>query len=72
MNFINEIEDEETKMAVYISIANDLLAEDRKKETIKLIKFINNRIMKGRVREATDMGTVYDEQMIEELYNKNL
>jgi len=50
LNFINEIDDEEVKGAVYISIANDLIYEGMGEEAIKIAEFIDDKILKERAR----------------------
>ena len=50
MNFINGIREEEIKAAVYLSIANDLINEGKKEEAMKIAEFMNDKILKGRIK----------------------
>jgi len=49
MNFINEME-EEIRTSVYISIAEDLIDEGRREEAMKIAEFMNDRLLRGRIR----------------------
>ena len=51
VNFINDIENEEIRAAVYISIANDLIEEGREKDAMKIAEFMNDRLLKERIRK---------------------
>lgn len=51
LKFIDEIEDNEAKMAVYISIANDLAGEGRENDAVKIAEFMNDRLLKERIRK---------------------
>jgi len=50
LNFIDRIDDEEVKGGVYISLANDLIYEGMKEEAIKIAEFIDDKILKERIR----------------------
>jgi len=52
LNFINEIDDEEVKGAVYISIANELIHEGMEKEAMEIAEFIGDKILKERIRRG--------------------
>ncbi|HEC82629.1 MAG TPA: hypothetical protein ENI53_01940 [Thermoplasmatales archaeon] len=51
MNLINEIENEEMRAEVYISIANDLIEEGREEDAMKIAEFMNDRLLKERIRK---------------------
>ena len=50
LNFINEMDDEEVKEVVYISIANDLIYEGMEEEAMKIADFIDDKMLKERIR----------------------
>ncbi|RLF43468.1 MAG: hypothetical protein DRN29_10115, partial [Thermoplasmata archaeon] len=50
LNFINEMDDEEVKGIVYISIANDLIYEGMEEEAMKIADFIDDKMLKERIR----------------------
>ena len=49
MKFINEMENEEIRAAIYISIANDLIEEGREGDARKIAEFMNDRLLKERI-----------------------
>jgi len=52
LNFINEIDDEEVKGAVYISLANDLIYDGMEEEAMKIAEFVDDKILKERIRRG--------------------
>lgn len=55
LKFIDEIEDEEMKMSVYISIANDLLGEGREEDAMRIAEFFDDKILKERIGKIKDI-----------------
>jgi len=51
MKFINEIENEEIRVAAYISVANDLIEEGREEDAMKIAEFMNDSLLKERIRK---------------------
>lgn len=49
LNFIKEIENEEVKGAVYISLANDLIYDGMEEEAMKIAEFMDDKILKERI-----------------------
>lgn len=52
LNFINEIDNEEVKGAMYISIANELIYEGMEGEAMEIAEFIDDKILKERIRRG--------------------
>ncbi|MCD6147620.1 MAG: hypothetical protein J7J34_06450 [Thermoplasmata archaeon] len=52
LNFIDGIEDEDVKGAVYISLANDLIYDGMKEEAMKIAEFMDDKILKERIRRG--------------------
>lgn len=53
LNFINEIENEEVKGAVYISLANDLIYDGMEEEAMKIAEFMDDKILKERISRGS-------------------
>lgn len=52
LNFIDGIEDEDVKGAVYISLANDLIYDGMEEEAMKIAEFMDDKILKERIRRG--------------------
>jgi len=52
LNFIDGIDDEEVKGAVYISLVNDLIYGGMGEEAMKISEFVDDKILKERIRRG--------------------
>ena len=49
LKFMEKIESEETKMAVYLSVVDDLLEKGRKGDALRIAKFFDDKILEWEI-----------------------